>query len=122
DESSSTGPVGCVRHEDCISAREPACGAADVCVSCDEVEDGDIACAAYSHDSPLCRSGVCVPCDDEIAAACPAEAPACADHRCVECTPDETSACPEEAPACSDDHRCVACTENDQGACANSPE
>src|SRR5690606_5707901 len=75
DESSSTGPIGCTEHENCISASEPACGAAGVCVACDEVDDGDAACAAYSHDSPLCRSGECVPCDDESAEACPAETP-----------------------------------------------
>src|SRR5690606_23300182 len=33
DESSSTGPIGCTEHENCISASEPACGAAGVCVA-----------------------------------------------------------------------------------------
>lgn len=101
DESTTTGPMPCVGHEECDDPAAPLCDP-DVgeCVSCDLWTDanGDAACAEVDPMAPLCVGAECVACDAE----------------------GDTSVCDAQLLICGDDNACGPCSEHgqcDSGAC-----
>lgn len=97
--SSTTGPMPCSGNEDCMDAAAPFCNpTTEECVSCQEMDDPDGACAELDASNPLCVGGVC-----------------------VACTPENPIVCDDQRLLCdSDTNACVPCTEHDQctsGAC-----
>ena len=84
--SESTGPEGCIGDEDCEGATS-FCGEAGVCVGCDELLDGDAACAGVSAKTPVCAGGTCVACAAGKEDACGGSTPVCdtAAQTCVPC-------------------------------------
>lgn len=67
----------------------------EACVSCDQTDDGDAACAGEDPEAPVCADGTCVECTADNAALCTGTTPVCADNACAACT--EHSECPETA-------------------------
>ena len=84
--SESTGPDGCIGDDDCEGATS-FCGEAGVCVGCDELLDGDAACAGVSAETPVCAGGTCVACAAGKEDACGGTTPVCdtAAQTCVPC-------------------------------------
>ena len=68
---------------------------AEVCVSCDQTDDGDVACAGADPSTPVCDGGACVECSADNATQCMGSKPVCEDNACTACT--EHSQCPDSA-------------------------
>lgn len=67
----------------------------EACVSCDQTDDGDAACAGESAETPVCDAGACVECSADNATLCTGSSPVCVDNECTACT--EHSECPDTA-------------------------
>lgn len=105
DGVTSTGTTeggGCVDNDDCTDGAAPFCNDAGSCVACDEVPDGNAACAEADAGRPVCSEGACVECTAEEAGACDGQTPVCGSgNTCEACTahfecPD--SACHLDGP------------------------
>lgn len=93
--ATSVGPA-CQGDDDCADGARPFCGIDGECVSCDEMNDPDGACAGLDPQAGVCDAGVCVQCTAEQAGACDGQTPVCdAGNVCVGCT--EHDQCPQSA-------------------------
>jgi hypothetical protein len=96
-EPTTSGPTGCQSSDECMDPAAPICDD-EVCVGCNAVGDGDVACGDRDPGTPACaEDGSCVQCTDENTGACGDTTPFCdaATSTCVPCTYHEQ--CPSGA-------------------------
>jgi hypothetical protein len=89
ESSSTTGPMPCETNDDCADGGAPFCEpASGECVTCDQTEDGDAACAELDPAAPVCLGDACVQCTAAAPEACTNPTPVCDDatNTCVPCT------------------------------------
>ncbi len=76
-DETGTGVVPCGNDDDCLDEAAPFCGPAGACVSCDAVDDPDMACAGADPTQPVCEGGACVQCTSGRDAQCDGDTPIC---------------------------------------------
>lgn len=86
---STTGPAPCIANEDCTDPLAPFCEPeGGLCIGCNALEDGNVACAELDPANPVCEDGACVQCTAAVPDACEGMTPVCDEitNECVPCT------------------------------------